>query len=215
MSNGRSEAEKLARQFFRDNKKALDLIAERKSVSGFALAFRRLLGDNPQREKPFRISNYEYLYSRIDKNRVSFLPAPWAEELDKTKVVWRGCENWWSGYPFIALVELRLSDDGTTGHLKLNAEVGPISNHKVRKGIIAAINAAASAKNLERIRFPAGASDKGRLYSRFLHKNSIAVNDIRDADEMERKLVELIADFEPEFEAITGIIPQCLHLNEL
>ncbi|MNW18534.1 hypothetical protein D3C71_2181290 [compost metagenome] len=34
------------------------------------------------------------------------------------------------------------------------------------------------------------------------------VNDIHDTDEIERKLMELIANFEPEFELVASVIPQ-------
>ncbi|WP_323999994.1 hypothetical protein [Rhizobium mulingense] len=213
MNKGRSEAQNLARQFYRDQKKVLDLIRGHSPGSGFEFAVHRLFGDKPERGKTVRIGNREFIYSSLAKNLVSFLPAGWHEELDKTKGARLGCENWWAGYPLIAWVEIRAGDDGTTGHLKLNAEVGPISNHKVRKGIIEAIKVAASAKGLERIQFPTGASDKGRLYSRFLRKNSIAVNDIRSTDEMERRFAELIADFEPEFELVASVIPQFLSFN--
>jgi hypothetical protein len=154
------------------------------------------------------------MYSGLEKSLVSFLPARWREELDKTKGTWPGCEKWWAGYPLITWVEIRPGDDDAKGYLKLNAEVGPISNHKIRKGIVEAIKAAASAQGLKRVQFQAAASDKGQLYSRFLRKNSIAVNDINGTDEMERKLVELIADFEPEFELVASIIPQFLRLGE-
>ncbi|WP_412063853.1 hypothetical protein [Rhizobium sp. SYY.PMSO] len=212
MSNGRPGLDNLENQFFRDSMKALDLIANRKSDSGFVICMRRLLGNNPQKGKSFRIAKREHVYAGVDKSRVIFLPAQWREEFDKTKSAWAGCENWWAGYPFILWVEIRLGDDGTTGYLKLIAEIGPISNYKVRKGIIDTIRAAASAKNLERIQFPADAADKGRLYSRFFTKNSITVNDIRDPDEMERKFMQLVADFEAEFDLIASAIPQLLEL---
>lgn len=213
MRKERSEMKNLARQFYRDQKKVLDLLRERAPNLGFEPAVHRLFGDKPERGKTVRIGNREFKYSSLAKNLVSFLPARWHEELDKTKDAWLGCENWWAGYPLIVWVEMRASDDGTTGSLKLNAEVGPVSNHKVRKGIIKAIKVAASAKGLERIQFPVGASDKGRLYSRFSQKNSTAVNDIRDTDEVERKFVQLIADFEPEFELVASVIPQFLSFN--
>lgn len=213
MSKGRSETENLTRQLYRDQKKVLDLIREHSPGSGFEPAVRRLFGDKPERGKTVRIGNREFKYSSLAKNLVSFLPARWHEELDKTKDAWLGCENWWAGYPLIVWVEIRASDDGTTGHLTLNAEVGPISNHKFRKGIIEVIKVAASAKGLERIQFPAGASDKGRLYSRFLRKNKIAVNDIRSTDEMERRFAELVVGFGPEFELVARVIPQFLSFN--
>lgn len=208
MSKGRSETHDLARQLFRDQKKVLDLIKRDRPGSGFATAVFRLFGDKLERGKTVRFSKHEFKYSSHEKSLVSFLPARWHEELDKTKGTWSGCENWWAGYPLIAWVEIRAADDGTTAHLKLHAEVGPVSDHKVRQGIIEAIRMAASAQGMERIQFPVGASDKGRLYSRFLRDNSIAVSDIRSADEIEKKFVELIAGFEPEFKLVSSVIPK-------
>jgi hypothetical protein len=213
LSSERSDIEKLAQQFFRENKKALDLVAHPKPDSGFAMAVRRLLGDGAQSEKPFRIANRDYLCARIDKNRVAFLPAQWQEELDRTNGAWSGCENWWAGYPFIVWIEIRAGDDGATGYLRLNAEVGPISDQRARKGIIEAIKAAVSASTFERIHFEAGASDKGRLYSRFLRKNSIPVSNIYDANEVEKKFIQLLADFEPVFQLVADVIPQFLRFG--
>ncbi|MDK4711592.1 hypothetical protein [Rhizobium sp. CNPSo 4039] len=208
MSKGRSETEDQARQLFRDQRNILDLIKEPKSRSGFEPAIHHLFGDKRQRGKTARIVNHEFLFSGVKKDLVSFLPVNWRKELDKINVTWRGCENWWLGYPFVALMELKVSDDGIKGHLKLNAEVGPLSEHNVRKRIIVTITQAALAKNFDRIQFPADALDKGRLYSRFLRRNSIAVNDIRDTDEMEKKFEQLIADFEPEFDLVASLIPE-------
>lgn len=208
MSKGRSETHNLARQLFRDQKKVLDLIRRDRPGSGFETAVFCLFGVKPERGKTVRIGKHEFKYSSHEKSLVSFLPARWREELDRTKSAWSGCENWWAGYPLIAWVEIRASDDGMTAHLKLHAEVGPISDHKVRKGIIEAIRVAASAKGLERIQFPVGASDKGRLYSRFLRENSIAVSDSRNADEIVKRFTELIAGFEAEFELVSSVIPK-------
>ncbi|XOK10750.1 hypothetical protein ACI6PO_10550 [Agrobacterium tumefaciens] len=208
MSKGRSETHDLARQLFRDQKKMLDLIKRDRPESGFATAVFRLFGDRPKRGKTVRIGKHEFQYSSHEKSLVSFLPARWHEELDKTKGAWSGCENWWAGYPLIGWVEMRASDDGTTAHLKLHAEVGPVSDHKFRKGIIEAIRVTASEKGLERIQFPVGASDKGRLYSRFLRENSIAISDSRNADEIAKRFTELIASFEPEFELVSSVIPK-------
>ena len=214
MSKERSEMENLARQLFRDQKKVLDLIRGQSPGTGFEPAVHRLFGDKPRSGKVVRIGNRKFRYWNLAKTVVSFLPVSWHEELEKTRGAWSGCENWWAGYPFIAFVEIKAGDDGTTASLTLNAEVGPISNHRARKGIIEAIKAAALAKGLERIQFPAGASDKGRLYSRFLRKNSVVVNDRRDADEVERKLAEIIADFAPEFELVASVLPQFLRFDE-
>lgn len=214
MSRERSDMENLARQLYRDHKQVLDLLTERNSGSGFGRAVQRLFGDNPQPGKSVRIGNDIFIHSGIEKSLVSFLPARWCEELHKTKGALPGCDNWWAGYAFIAWVEIRAHDDGTTGFLKLNAEVGPISNPEIRKGIIEAIKLAALAKDLERIHFPAGTADEGRLYSRFLRKNSIAVNDIHNTAEVESKFVQLVGDFAPEFELVASVIPQFLRFND-
>lgn len=205
--------ETLARQLYRDHKKALDLIKEHGSGSAFESAVRRLFGDNLLRGKAVRIGNGEFIYSELAKSHVSFLSAQWQKALEKTRNKWRGCENWWAGYPLITWVEIRAGDDGIKGYLKLNAEVGPVSDHSVRKVIIESIKATASAKGSDRIEFQAGASDKGRLYSRFLRKNSITVNDIRDTDQIVRNFVELVDRFEPEFDLIASVIPQFLRVD--
>lgn len=211
MSKEHPDLSNLVNQLYRDQKKTLDFIRKDTPDSGFELAVRRLFGDNPERGKTVRIGNREYVYSNPKKNLVSFLPARWHEELEKTKGAWSGCENWWAGYPLIVWVEMQAGDDGATGYLKLNSEVGPISNYEIRKGLIRAIKVAASADGSERIEFPIGAMDKGRLYSRFLRNNSIVVNDIYNADETERRFVELVSGFEPEFELIANVIPQSLN----
>lgn len=214
MSKKSSDMENLARQLYRTHKQRLDLIKEHSSGSGFELAVQRLFGTNPERARALRVGSREFKFSSYAKNVVRFLPTQWQEELDRTQGTWRGCENWWARYPLIAWLEMRTGDDGITGWLKLNAEVGPISNHTIRKSMIEAIQAAASSRGLDRIQFPAYASEKGRLYSRFLQKNSVDVNDIRDADELERKLRSIIAGFEPEFELIASVLPGLVDLND-
>lgn len=208
MNGERFGAKNLAYDLYCEQKKMLDLIKERGPGSGFDLAICRLFGDNPKRGKSAKIGSREFMYAKPGKNLVSFLPLGWQEELDKTKEIWSGCENWWAGYPFIIWVEIIVGDDGIAGYLRLTAEIGPISNHRARKAIIEAIKRAASANGLERIQFPAGATDKGRLYSRFLRNNTVALNDIRNVDEVERQCVKLITDFGPEFDLVGGVVPQ-------
>ncbi|WP_043612853.1 hypothetical protein [Ensifer sp. ZNC0028] len=208
MNKDRSALANLAHAFYRDHKKVLGLIKEDNSGSGFEPAVHRLFGSNPAPENLVRIGKSEYIFSDLTKSQVSFLPARWRQELDQTNGTWRGCENWWAGYPLISFVELRAGDLDAKGYLRLNAEVGPISNLRMREAIIETIRTAASAMGLERIQFQPGASDKGRLYSRFLRRNSIALNDIADPGEIERKFVQLINSFEPEFELVANVIPQ-------
>lgn len=186
MSKERSQMENLARQLYRDHKKVLDFIIEHGSASDFALAVHRLFGENPQRGEIANIGGRDFIYFGLSKSLVSFLPVRWREELDGTKGTWSGCENYWAGYPFISWVEIRAGNDGAKGHLKLTAEIGPLSNHEIRKGIIEALKTAAAQNGLTRIQFQNGAAEEGRLYSRFLRKNMTVVNDIHDTDEIEQ-----------------------------
>lgn len=195
------------RRLYRGQKKTLDLMRQEAPVSGFEVAVHRLFGDNPDRGKTVKIGNREFQYSGKAKNLVSFLPVRWAEALSATESRWLGCENWWAGYPLIAVMDMRVGDDGIAGSLRLNAEVGPVSNYEIRRGIIEAIRLAAASKGAARIQFQADAVDERRLYSRFLRGNSIALSDIRDVNELERKFIELVAGFEPEFELVAGVVP--------
>jgi hypothetical protein len=208
MTKGRSEVEELAHQFYRDHKKAVDLLRAPRPRSGFELAARRLFGENPKSGTNVRIGHRQLNCLTLIANRVSFLPASWQVELDKTSDKWPGCEKWWAGYPLISYVDMRAGDDGRSGRLILKAEVGPISDHPTRKAVIDTIKAAASARNLSRIQFPADATEEGQLYSLFLRRNIVVVSDIHSGREVESKFLQLIDDFEPEVGLIASVIPQ-------
>lgn len=199
--------ENQALQFLLDNKDVFDLISRQKPTSGFESAVRRLLGVSPA-GKTTRVGGSDFIVSRVEHNRVSFLPELWRHEFDKMETIWSGCERWWIGYPLIVWIELQSGSGGAAGFLKLVSEVGPLADHDMRKDIIGAIKASAFANGFERIHFQAGASDKGRLYSRFLRQNSIAINDMRSSEEIEKKFAQLLAGFKPEFEMVASVIQQ-------
>lgn len=210
MSEESVEAEKLALQYYKDQARVLKSFEERGRRSGFEVVIQRLVGDNPKRGRTFRIGNCNFNYSSHTSRLISFLPSKWQLEFKKSAAKWRGCENWWAGYPLIVWVEIRVGDDGYSGDLTLNAEVGPVAPPEARRGIIDVIKAAASMRGTERVRFAIGASEERQLYSRFLRKNSIAVLRIQDAEHVESKFAELISDFEPEFGLIMSVIPQLM-----
>ncbi|MFS2154422.1 hypothetical protein [Rhizobium sp. Rhizsp42] len=204
--------EKLARRFYRDHRKVLGLVTERSPGWGFPEAVRRVFGAEPRPGKAVRIGNRNFIYSSQSDNLVSFLPARWRDAVDGAKGRFPGCEKWWAGYPFITWVEVRANNDGTSGYLKLNAEVGPISDHDARARLIEAVTLAASAGDWQRIRFETKSADASRLYSRFLRMNSLVLDDIRDPDETEQKLIRLVTDFEPEIEMVGTALLQHLRL---
>lgn len=196
------------RHIFSDQKKLLDLLKDERPQTGFKSAIDRFLGSNPERGKHFKIGSQKFAYVSRDKKSISFVPDLWYGELSKSPIHWRGCENWRAGLPLIVFVEMSHKSGESPGEIRLDAEVGPVADHNLRKSVIDAIVLSAAAKNLTRIRFQKGASDKGRLYSRFLHNSSIALANVYDANEIERTFSALISDFTPEFDMVTSAISQ-------
>lgn len=196
------------RQGFPNSKNLLDLLKNERPEIGFNAAIGSLIGSNPERGKPIKIGGQKFAYVSRDKKSVSFLPDLWREELAKSRTAWRGCENWRAGLPLIVFVEIYHKNGESSGELKLNAEVGPVADDKLRKSLIEAIVRSTAANNLLRVRFQKGASDKGRLYSRFLRDGSIAIGNVYDANEIERKFATLVSGFTVEFDAVTRAISQ-------
>ncbi|MDR6103012.1 hypothetical protein QE369_003209 [Agrobacterium larrymoorei] len=194
------------RHIFSDQKKLLDLLKDERPQMGFRSAIDRFLGSNPERGKHFKIGSQKFAYVSRDKKSVSFVPDLWYGELSKSLIHWRGCENWRAGLPLIVFVEISHKSGESSGEIRLNAEVGPVADDNLRKSIIDAIVRSAAVNNLARIRFQKGASDKGRLYSRFLHNSSTAIINVYDANEIERKFAELVSDFTIEFDMIASAI---------
>lgn len=215
MSKERTEMENLARKLYREHKKVLDFIIEHGAGSDFQLAAHRVFGDAVKRGDLVTVDNSQLMFWGLAKNFVSFLPGSWFDALDRNNRVWTGCENWWAGYPVIAWVEVWSADDSARGHLKLVAEVGPISDYQVRLNFIETVKSAARTTNMDRIHFQSNATDEGKQFSKFLRKNTIAVSDVHDTDEMEKKFRQLLVEFEPEIKLIAGIIPQLLDYGKL
>ncbi|MBW6424318.1 hypothetical protein KX729_22955 [Rhizobium sp. XQZ8] len=191
---------------FNDTKQRLGLLQNKKRENSFIPALHRLFGENPSKGRVARIGNSDFTYHSLKKTLVSFLPTSWEEELVRTKAEWPGCQNWWAGFPFIALMEILPDGDGISGTLRLHAEVGPVADHGKRRAVILAIQKAAITNDSLRIRFPIGATDKGRLYSRFLTGNDAPVSDIHDAANVEESMKSLVAEFEPEFALVADVL---------
>ena len=197
---------KHTRQLYLDSKKLLGLLAKANANTGFDSAIRSVFGSELRPKQQVEIGGRHFLYAGSAKNLVAFLPIQWRDELDKMGIVWKGCERWWAGYPMILLAEMRVSEDGISGYLRLNAEVGPASSHEVRKGMIEAIKTAAVASNLDRIQFQPAAAETGRLYSRFLRRNVIPLNDITNSGEIQAQLKMLVSDFDPELVLVATVL---------
>lgn len=202
--------QKLAQQLYQENKSSFDLLSNKRPVSGFETAVSSLFGQEAQPKKTVKLGGTEYNYSSRTGDRVRFLPAQWVEALEGNPASWQGCENWWAGFPLIAWVEINVVD-GIRAQLKLNAELGPISDYQARTKLVQTLGLASSQRNLERIQFPKSAMDKSSLYSQFFRRNTVPVRDFRDASEIERQFLKLIADFRREFEMIASAIRETTH----
>lgn len=206
MSAESNDMEKLARQLYRENKKALDFIMEYGAGSDFSIAAEDLFGENRDFLDPVDIDGEKYRIHRIDHHMASFLPESWYVALGKDKFDWNGCENWWAGYPIISWIQLWADAEGTSGQLGLYGEIGPISEYEFRRDLIHAIQDAAEKLPKNRIKFQRAAAEEGKRYSKFLKENFTKIKDIQDAEEISEGMKKLLQRFQPEFDAVGSIL---------
>ena len=199
--------EKLARELYRDHKKVLDFVMEHGAGSDFAIAARSLFGDDPEDLEKIEIEGENFRFGSMANDWVSFLPETWYNALGKDKLDWEGCEEWWEGYPLISWMEIRSGDDGKEGKIRLYAEVGPLSEHKVRSALIESIKSAGLEMSSSKISFQRTATNEGKKFSKFLKNNIITVHDVQDPEEIETAMKNLLRRFRPEIEAIAAILP--------
>lgn len=210
MSDERNKMEKLARQLYRDHKKVLDFVIQHGTSSDFALAVKSLVGDNPNHLELVKVGDQEIRFCDLNNRILSFLPNSWHNAFGENKYKWKGCEQWWHGYPMICWFEIWPGDDGTKGKLRLNAEVGPLEEYEFRKELIDVISNVESTN----ISFQRTATDEGKKYSKFLKSNGRDINDIQDYDEIADSMKKLLKKFSADFEKVGRILPQFLHFGE-
>lgn len=207
MSEEREGVEALARQLYRSHKKALDFIMEYGATTDFVIAMESICGEGVKEDDNFQVENQSFVFSWHNYESASFLPLGWVQKLGKDST-WEGCENWWAGYPLICWFHLKEDAEGTSGHLRLFAEVGPLSNYDFRKTLITKIDEAARKNSVKLINFQRGASEQGKKYSKFLKNNSIHIQDIQNADEIEKAMRSLIRKFIPIFSIVESVIEE-------
>lgn len=206
MSAESNEMEKLARQLYRENKKTLDFIMEHGAGSDFAIAAEDVFGDGRDHLDVIEIDGHKYRFCHLDHKMVSFLPESWFLALGKDKYDWKGCEQWWSGYPLISWLQLWADADGTSGQLGLYGEVGPLKEYEFRSSLINAIQSAGENLPKNRIKFQKAAADEGKQYSKFLKENFLKIKDVQDAEEIAEGMKKLLQRFQPEFDRIGSIL---------
>ncbi len=202
------EMQKLARQLYRDNKKVLDFIMEHGAGSDFSIAVEDIFGEELDYLDKIEIDGQKFRFNHVDQKSVSFLPEVWFQAFKQDKLDWKGCENWWAGYPLITWLQLWPSGEGATGLLGLYAEVGPLSEYEFRRDLIHAIQEAGEGLSKNRIRFQRTAADEGKRYSKFLKENFLEIKDVQDGEEIAAGIKKLLKRFQPEIEAVGKILPR-------
>ena len=207
MSTDQSEMEKLAKQLYRDHKKVLDFVMEHGSGSDFSIAAESILGEEPDHLGKFKVDGQTFRFHHLDYKMLSFLPESWYQGFGGDKYEWKGCENWWAGYPLIAWLQLWPNADGTSGLIGIYGEVGPLAEYEFRRDLIHSIQSAGEAIGKKRIKFQRAAAEEGKRYSKFLKENFIEIKDVQDAEEIADGIRKLLKRFEPEFEAVGKVVP--------
>lgn len=207
MSKERLEMLKAKRLLQRSNSKILSLFAAPSPKPGFEAAIGSLCDDLSEDGRSLVIGGRQFGHVQFEGPLATFLPHPWKQALRAVRSGYPGCEGWKAGFPLIAMIEIRM---GTApgGYLKLNAELGPIAAPRVRKGMVEALQQAASAARLDRIQFQPEATARGQLYSRFFHRSTLSVGDVHDVKEIRQAFMQLIEDFGQEVDLVTSVIPE-------
>ena len=206
MNEETKQMEKIARELYIKHKKVLEFINEHGITNDFSTAISKLFGDEPSQNSVHKIGNYDYVYGSHTSTRLSFLPLQWYKFLGGENRNWPGCENWFMGFPLSTWFLLISDSDGTGGKLRLNAEVGPLADDKLRAKIIKNI----AQLNQPNISFQKNAANPGNKYSRFLKNNTLKIADIRDPEILAESMIKLLGQFSDYFELISNEL-QTLH----
>ena len=215
MNDTQNDMQRLAKQLYQEHKRAIDYIVEHGAGSEFALAVDNIIGDNVKEFNDVEISKIEFVYYKSNNKQLVLLPKAWYEKLggEQGRANWTGCENWWAGFPLMVWIQL-IEDSKvgagkrTPGKLWLYAELGPLSDHDMRKKFLETIGE--KAKDTPKINFRTSAGNVNTKYSKFFTQNALDVQDITDINEIKQKIEKMLGDFQPEFSAVTEAIENAL-----
>jgi hypothetical protein len=208
MSKDAAEMEALAKQLYRDHRRALDFIFEYGKTTDFTIACDQVIGEGLDYGDEFSIEEFDFVFCDTNPRFVSFLPRSWYDAFGGESYHWHGCEYWWSGFPMIMWFELTPDGEHGGGKLRLYAEVGPLSDHMFRTGLLEALEGVSKKRDLPRIKLNQGAKNKTTKYSKFFRKNFFAVGDIQDSEKIGAAMRKAIKSFRPEIEAIGSVLPE-------
>ena len=202
MSIEQNEIMKVARELYREHRRALEFIFRNGKVTDFGTACNNLFGDTESYPRDVMVDAGGFKVFNATSNTLSLLPKDWISRLEGCHELFEGCESWWAGFPFILWLELRKNEEKDDGNIVLFAEVGPISDHGSRCRLIEAINDISKSRCLERLGFQQGAMDEGKKYSRFLKKNKFYVRDIYDPELIASIIEKGLISFKIEMAAV-------------
>ncbi len=214
MSEDQNKMEKLARELYRNHRKVLDFVMAHGAGSDFAIAARNVIKENTDQMEEFEVMGKRFVFTSLNNRQLGFLPKSWFDQLSSIKPIWEGCETYWARLPLICCIEIMESGvskrNSLTGALKFTAEVGPLSDHDLRKRIIEGIEAIGASNTSFNISFQNRASEQGRRFSRFFKRNTLALDDIQNPDEMSSSIETLISKFSDEIDAIAEALPELI-----
>lgn len=209
----------LARNLYRDHKKALDFIMEHGTSNsihqGIADAFGSDPVVTPDAPQSHKVGTRSFTLFLLGTRGIGFLPTGWIEAFGEHKKPWPGCERYWAELPLTIFVRWTPDSDGIAGKININAEVGPIAPYNARVALINHIKAAATAHNESaaknqnvKFAFTKNATLETAKYSRFFDSRKInaPVKDVDDYEAVSEVFTTLLKKFETEFDLVERAI---------
>ena len=163
--------EQLAKELYREHKRVLEFIVRHGSTSDFAIAAENIVGPGRNYLDQFKVDKDKFRLCYLEPQKMSFLPEAWYNGFGNAQFYWRGCEDWWAGYPLITWLALWPKADGKSGQLGLYGEVGPLTEYEFRRDLINTIQTAGDHLTNKRIKFQKAAAEEGKKFSKFFRDN--------------------------------------------
>jgi len=201
MSNELDERKALARQLYQAHRKVLDFIVKHGAGTGFTAAVEALTGrENPEAGFSFTVDSHVLRFGGYNQSLMSFLPMTWVKALGGEDTKWEGCNK----FPLVCCFRLLPDSDGSSGTLRLTAEIASIANPGFRQALVHEISGIES----ELIKMPRGAENSSTGYKNFLGGSDIHIVDIWDDHEIQNKMTGLLGRFWPVSGEVASILPE-------
>lgn len=212
MSEEQRTMEALAKDLYRSHRAVLEFVMRHGASTDFNLATESVFGSDLKYGDEREVDGTSYMFSWNNDHQFSFIPVSWRNALggEEGRSSWDGCKKWWAGYPLICWFQIYEGKYGATGSLKLFAEVGPLSDTKLRAELIACIRNSAEKSNKDNVQFRSDADKDGARYSKFFKSSraTYPLKNISDSDEIVVGMRELLNRFKATFEVIASSLTE-------